>query len=165
MLVRDISSKTTTRGDRDAPTRRIWSLQYGPCWCRGVPGHADSFDLIRTGAPKPIPGRFGHNIVLISERVIEGSRSAVLDLVARVPDPKVVISVAICPATAGFWDALPGGWGSLNEIVDVDVRVGDCPSGRPEALLAAVLGQVEYLDSVGTQNVERDHYSGELSLQ
>lgn len=142
MLVQDISSKMTPMGERDYPTRRIWRLQYGPCWCRGVPGQKEAFDLMRMGPPETIPGPFGSNLLLISERILNGSRPAVRDLYERVPEPRIVISLATCPATGEFWDSLPGGWSLLSEIVDVDLRIRECASGNPEVLLAAVLGQV-----------------------
>lgn len=120
-------------------TRRIWRLQYGPCWCRGLPGESGSFDFVRTSSRETPLGTLDRNVLILPDRVIDGSQPVFLQLHDRVPNPRLVVTTAACPAAALFWKELPVGWSPVNDLVSVDVHVAECVSGYPEALMAAVL--------------------------
>lgn len=132
----------------DGPdARKIWVLQYGPCWCRGSPS-ADSiaFDFMRSRTLERDFGTLSHNLLIVTDRAPEGSRGVYVRTYERVPDPKLVIAVATCPAAGGFWDDLPGGWIATSEVIPVDLHVAECISGHPEVLLGAVLGHLLAVD-------------------
>lgn len=120
---------------------RIWRLQYGPCWCYGQPGESGSFDFVRTSSSEAAVGHLDFNVLILSDRVIDGSRPVFLQIYERVPGPKLVVAAASCPAATSFWDALPVGWTHVEELIPVDLRVDDCIGGRPEGLMAAVISR------------------------
>ncbi len=131
-------------GIRDAPgpppdtnDRRIWTLVHGPCWCRGTPGDTSSFDLSRYRAVDL--GEFDRDIVLVSDRIIDGSIPTLRRLYAETPDPKLVIAVGTCPAAETFWEHLKGRWTPVSEVIPIDLTVNECVSARPESLVAAIL--------------------------
>ena len=126
-----------------APARtRIWRLQFGPCWCHSSPAENASFDYVRLRRTSADLGVFQENLLIVSERVIEGSAKMYREVHSNVPDPKLVIAAGTCPTAHSFWDNLPGGWSSVEDIIPVDIRVDGCVSGNPESLLAAVLEHV-----------------------
>lgn len=118
---------------------RIQVIQHGPCWCRAGSGAAGSFDFIRSRGADLAADAFDRNVLLVSDRVIAGSERSLVLAHRRLPDPKLVVAVGHCPATEAFWAELPGGWVKAEEVIPVDLHVAECASGRPEALLAAVL--------------------------
>ncbi len=124
------------------PATRIWRLQFGPCWCHSAPSQASAFDYVRLRRTSADLGPLRENLLIVSERVIEGSARMYREVHSSVPDPKLVISAGTCPTAHQFWDDLPGGWAPVDEILPVDIRVAGCVSGNPEALVAALL---EYL--------------------
>jgi ech hydrogenase subunit C len=63
------------------------------------------------------------------------------------PDPKLVIAVPPCPAAGQFWEELPNGWGSVEDVIPVDVWVDECINGFPEALMTAVLTRLAQSDA------------------
>jgi len=117
---------------------RIWRLTYGPCWCQGIPAGNGAFDFVRMTISEPRPGP-GVNFLVVSNRVLDGSRAAFLSLHEEIPQPRWTIGAATCPAAEGFWDGLPIGWAPVQEVIPVDVQVGVCITGRPDALVTAVL--------------------------
>lgn len=121
----------------DLAHARIWTLLQGPCWCEGTPGKSSSFGLTRYRSVDL--GRFEAHILVVSNRVMDGSLPTLRRLYSEAPDPKLVIAVASCPTAEEFWEGLQGGWTPIEEILEVDVAVDECISGRPESLLAAVL--------------------------
>lgn len=121
---------------------RIWMLQYGPCWCRTVPTDTSSFDFVRLRRTKSDLGALGENLLVVSDRVIDGSARVFRQVYQEVPEPKLVISAAACPSASGFWDELPNGWSPVEDVLSVDIEVGECISGHPEELMAAVLRHV-----------------------
>lgn len=127
--------------DRE-PRTRIWRLQYGPCWCLSVPADSSSFDYVRMGRTAVDLGSLDQNLLIVSERVIDGTSKVYRKVYSEVPDPKIVISVATCPMAHRFWDELPNGWGPVREVLPIDVHVDECISRSPETLLATVLGHV-----------------------
>lgn len=128
------SARTSLRS-----ARHICRLQYGPCWCHGLPGETGSFDFVRTSFREVPLGDFDRNILILPERVIDGSGPVFLQFHDRVASPRLVVATAACPAAAAFWDDLPMGWSSIHELVPVDIHIGECISGYPDALMAAVL--------------------------
>lgn len=122
-------------------------LQYGPCWCRGVPGDTGSFDFIRQRRVDMDLGPLGANLVIVSERVLSGSGSVVRAVFDSVADPKIVIAAAVCPSARSFWDRAPVTWIPVAEVLPVDARVASCISGEPEALLGAVLSRLSGVGS------------------
>lgn len=119
--------------------RRIWRLQYGPCWCHGLPGETGSFDFVRTTICEAGLGNLDFNVLILSDRVIDGSQPVFLQVHQRVPSPRLVVATASCPAAAAFWDELPMGWSPVRDLVPIDLDIEECVSGHPEALMAAVL--------------------------
>lgn len=115
----------------------IWLLQYGPCWCRSTPTDGGSFDYVRMRRTLVEP--LEENLLIVSEKVIDGTAGIYRQVYDDVPHPKLVISAGTCPFASRFWDELPNGWDRVDEILPIDVHVEDCISGNPEALLAAVL--------------------------
>lgn len=125
-------------GEIAAQSNRISSLQFGPCWCRGLPNEVDAFDFVRlrtTTAGLPIE----ENLFIVSARVVEGAQRMVLQVYEEMPDPKLVIRGGVCLSTSRFWDRLPGGWVATDDVVPVDVQIDDCIAGRPEALLVSFM--------------------------
>lgn len=131
-------AETEPSGEARGDTFSIRVVQHGPCWCRTAAGPG-SFDFIRSRTSELSPGAFDRNLLIVSHRLIAGAERSVRSTYDALPDPKLVISAGHCRGTAEFWDELPGGWIPADELIPVDIQVGDCLSGRPEALLAAVL--------------------------
>lgn len=125
-----------------SPPVRIWRLQYGPCWCRSIPTEASSFDYVRLRRTTADLGSLEENLLIVSERVIDGCGKSYRQVYADVPDPKLVISAGTCPTSHRFWDELPNGWAPVEKILPIDIAVEDCISGSPEALMAAVISHV-----------------------
>lgn len=121
---------------------RIWLLQYGPCWCRTVPTDSGSFDYVRLRTTVADLGMLDENLLIVSDRVVDGAARVYRRLHRDVPDPKLVVAAGPCPHADRFWDDLPNGWSPVDELFAVDIHVDECISGRPEALLAAVLSHV-----------------------
>ena len=127
-------------------------LQYGPCWCRGVPGDTGSFDFIRHRKVDMDLGPLEANIVIVSERVLNGSIvRAVFD---SVPAPKIVVAAAVCPSARAFWDRAPITWVSVAELLPVDVMIDECISGQPEMLLGAMLSHLSNQHSTGPRSAQ-----------
>jgi NADH:ubiquinone oxidoreductase subunit B-like Fe-S oxidoreductase len=118
---------------------RIWVLQYGPCWCRSHPTDSSSFDYVRLRRTSADLGAWGENLLIVSARVIDGSNHLYRQVYSEMPDPKVVVAVPPCPAAGQFWEELPNGWGEVEELIPVDIRVDECMNGFPESLMSAVL--------------------------
>ena len=142
-----VRTERTTRPAREMPPEetgreavgRLWRLQFGPCWCQGLPGETGSFDFVRTYTSNVSLDSLGFNVLILSDRVIDGFRPVFLQLHERVPEPRLVLATAACPQAAPFWNDLPVGWSPVGDLVTVDVRVDECVNGRPETLVAAVL--------------------------
>lgn len=124
------------------PATRVWRLQYGPCWCRGVPPNAGSFDFVRFSTTTQDLGAFEGNIVIFSDRVVDGSLPVFLQVLEQAPDPKLVVSTLSCPYAARFWEELPVGWTPIEEVLPIDLHIEECVTGNPEELLAGVLGHI-----------------------
>lgn len=142
-------AETAAEGNRS----RIWVVQYGPCWCRAEPPVGGSFDFVRFRTAEVEPDPLDRDILVVSARVIVGSERTLRQVHGRIPDPKLVVATGHCPATRPFWEALAGGWTPVEELIPVDLVVGECFSGKPETLLAAVLGsgQVALAHHAGTE--------------
>lgn len=135
----------------ETPPSTVALLQYGPCWCRGVPGETGSFDFVRHRKVELDLGPLGANIVIVSERLLSPT---VAEVVFRgVPSPKIVVAAAVCPAARGFWDRAPISWVPADEVLPVDVAIDACISGEPEALLGAMLSRLS--DRAVTQSSVR----------
>lgn len=124
------------------PPTRIWRLQYGPCWCHSPPHESSSFDYVRLRRTSADFGAMSENLFVVSERVIDGSASLYRQVYSTVPDPKLVVATGTCPTSSQFWEDLPNGWIPVEEVLPVDVRVEECVSGKPEALVAALLSHL-----------------------
>lgn len=125
--------------ERPETRTRIWRLQYGPCWCQTRPSATASFDFAFSRTTSADLGRDEESLLIVSARVIDGTKQVVRQFYSDVPEPKIVISVGTCPATRPFWDELPVGWTPVGEILPVDLHVEECVSRYPEELMAAVL--------------------------
>ncbi len=126
----------------DRGATRIWLLQYGPCWCHTTATDTSSFDYVRLRKTAADLGPLEENLLIVSDRVIDGSGKSYRQVYADVPEPKLVVSVATCPHARRFWDELPNGWTPVDELLPIDLHVEECISGYPETLAAAVLAHV-----------------------
>lgn len=124
------------------PGVSIWLLHYGPCWCRSRPGHSGSFDYVRMRRTVAEVGSLEENLLIVSDRVIDGTGQTYRQVFHEVPDPKLAVSAATCPFAQQFWEELPNGWRPVEEILPIDIHVDACINGEPEVLLATVLGHV-----------------------
>jgi len=124
-------------------------LQYGPCWCRTVPTETSSFDFVRLRRTVTDLGSLEENLLVVSDRVVDGSVRVFRQVYQDVPEPKLVISAAACPSASEFWDDLPNGWSPVEDVLSVDIEVEECISGHPEELMAAVLRHVMAGDEWG----------------
>ncbi len=148
----------------DQGAARIWLLQYGPCWCHTTPTDTSSFDYVRLRKTEADLGTLEENLLIVSDRVIDGSGKSYRQVYADVPDPKLVVSVATCPHARRFWDELPNGWTPVDELLPIDLHVDECIRGYPEALAAAVLAHVlsdTERPSVETENREMSSVADE----
>lgn len=145
----------------DRRAARIWLLQYGPCWCRTPATETSSFDYVRLRKTEADLGSMEENLLIVSDRVIDGSGKSYRQVYADVPDPKLVVSAAACPTAHRFWDELPNGWTPVDELLPIDLHVDECINGHPEALAAAVLGHV--LDTSDDPSSEREDREMSLS--
>lgn len=126
----------------DRRATRIWLLQYGPCWCRTPATETSSFDYVRMRRTAADLGSMEENLLIVSDRVIDGSGKSYRQVYTDVPEPKLVVSAATCPHARRFWNELPNGWTPVDELLPIDLHVDDCINGQPEALAAAVLAHV-----------------------
>lgn len=134
MTETDIATEPSATGGR---RHRIWVLQFGPCWCHGAPRDDASFDFVRLR--KSEVSHLDSDVVVVSRRIVIGSEGLVRQIHDRLTPRRLVITTAHCPPTAEFWDHLPGGWIEAEELIPVDVRVGQCFSGYPEVVMAGIL--------------------------
>lgn len=114
-------------------------LQYGPCWCRGRPGDSGTFDLFRHRTVEMDLGPLTSNVMIVSERVLNGAEAMCRETYQSLPDPKIVIATAPCPSARTFWNEAPLAWMPVRDLLPVELSLDDCVSGRPESLLGAVL--------------------------
>lgn len=152
------------RREAPDPEVRIWLLQYGPCWCRTAPTDASSFDYVRLRKTVADLGALEKNLLIVSDRVVDGSAQVYRQVHRDVPDPKVVVAAGACPFAHRFWDELPNGWSPVDELLAVDIHIDECISGNPEALLAAVLSHVFSRDGTGSDDHTGDG-QGPLRLE
>lgn len=129
-------------GKSSESAARVWRLQYGPCWCGGTPPNTGSFDFVRFSTTTQDLGTFERNIVIFSDRVIDGSLPVFLQVLEQVPDPKLVVATLSCPYAARFWEELPVGWTPIEEVLPIDLYIEECVTGKPEELLVGVLGHI-----------------------
>lgn len=120
-------------------TTAVAVLQYGPCWCRGMPGDAGTFDLFRQRTVEMNLGPLAANVMLVTERVFNGAEAMCRYVYESLDDPKIVVSTGPCPSASQFWDEAPLAWTPVEDVLPVDVRIDVCVSGRPESLLGAIL--------------------------
>ncbi len=132
----------TAHSQEIQPPNRIWRLQFGPCRCSSGPTASSSFDYMRLRRTRGEFGTMRDNLLIVSERVIDGSAAMHRQVYSTVPDPKVVVATGTCPMSHDFWDDLPNGWIPVEEVLPVDIRVDDCVNGKPEALVAAILSHL-----------------------
>lgn len=88
------------------------------------------------------PTELGRSLLIVSERVPNGSQPHFLALHRDVPEPRFTIAAASCPAAAPFWDSLPGGWLDVREVIPVDGVIDECITGHPEQLMVTVLNSL-----------------------
>ncbi len=141
----------------DRGATRIWLLQYGPCWCHTTATDTSSFDYVRLRKKAADLGSMEKNLLIVSDRVIDGSGKSYRQVYADVPEPKLVVSAATCPHARRFWDELPNGWTPVDELLPIDLHVDECINGYPEALAAAVLAHVlGDTDKPAVERVDRE---------
>lgn len=98
-------------------------------------------------------GPLDANLVIVSERVVSGSRQVCEQVLESVPEPRLVIATATCPAAKAFWAEAPLSWIPAGDVLPVDLTVDSCVSGEPEALLGVVLA---YLAEAGAHGGSLD---------
>jgi len=119
----------------------MWTLHFGPCFCHAYPASEESFDFMRFRTAKLEASLLRVNILVVSDRVIDGSLPTFHMLLDRVPSPRLVFAAAICPSASRFWDALPVGWTPTSELLQLDAHISECIRGNPEILTTRVLAE------------------------
>lgn len=127
--------------DKSDPQRKIWTLHYGPCFCVAHPASGRSFDFVRFRTSTLNGTQLRVNVLVVSDRVIDGSLPMFHMLLDQVPSPRLVLSAAACPRASRFWDALPVGWTPTSEFLHLDGHIPDCIRGNPEVLASRVLSE------------------------
>lgn len=138
---RRASEHAVTSSEFESTAHRMWILQYGPCWCGGVPGNSGSFSLTRFRTYENAPG-LAINLLIVTQRVLKAATTTCRDIYRLIPEPRVVISTAYCPRTGPFWDNVPGGWAPADGLVPVSSHIDACVFGRPETLVTGVISLV-----------------------
>ncbi len=100
--------------ERQETSARIWVLQCGPCWCGSTPTEESTFDYLRFRKTVTDLGPQIENLVIVSERVIDGTAPTLRQVYEDAPEPKLVISAGPCPLASQFCDALPNGWDKVD---------------------------------------------------
>lgn len=137
-----VPTGTMSTGQTSNTGVEIWLLQYGPCWCRSPAPETGSFDYVRLRKSVADPGVLDESLLVVSDRVIDGTARMYRQVHQEVPEPRLVVATAPCPYANSFWDELPNGWGPVEDLLPIDLHIDDCISGNPEALLTGVLGHL-----------------------
>jgi Ni,Fe-hydrogenase III small subunit len=124
------------------PERKIWTLLYGPCFCHTHPASGESFDFLRLRTSKLEGDLFIPNILVVSDRVIDGAMPTYHKLLDQVPTPRLIFGASACPMAERFWDALPVGWTQASELMQLDAHISECIRGYPEILMTRVLAEL-----------------------
>ena len=116
-----------------------WMLHYDASSCNGCDIEVlactmprfdlERFGIINTGNP------FHADILLIT----------VKQIYSQMPNPKVVVAVAICACSGGIFKDCYNIYGGVDTVIPVDVYVPGC-AARPQSIIDGVLKAVELLE-------------------
>jgi ech hydrogenase subunit C len=138
--------------------RSPWILHYDASSCNGCDIEVlaaltplydvERFGIINTGNPKHA------DVFLVTGCVNEQNKEVLKNLYDQIPDPKVVIAVGICAASAGVFRECYNVMGGIDKLLPVDVYVPGC-AARPESIIDGVVKGLSILEQKRTQMKER----------
>jgi ech hydrogenase subunit C len=96
----------------------------------------ERFGIINVGNPKHA------DLFLVTGTVNHRNKKVLANLVAQMPDPKVVVALGACGLTGGVFREAYNVIGGVDKIVPVDVYVPGCPP-KPEAVIDGVVTGLE----------------------
>ena len=96
----------------------------------------ERFGIINVGNPKHA------DLFLVTGTVNHRNKKVLANLVAQMPDPKVVVALGACGLTGGVFREAYNVVGGVDKIVPVDVYVPGCPP-KPEAIIDGVVTGLE----------------------
>ena len=96
----------------------------------------ERFGIINVGNPKHA------DLFLVTGTVNHRNKKVLANLVAQMPDPKVVVALGACGLTGGVFREAYNVIGGVDKIVPVDVYVPGCPP-KPEAIIDGVVTGLE----------------------
>ena len=96
----------------------------------------ERFGIINVGNPKHA------DLFLVTGTVNHRNKKVLANLVAQMPDPKVVVALGACGLTGGVFREAYNVIGGVDKIVPVDVYVPGCPP-KPEAIIDGVIKGLE----------------------
>ncbi len=96
----------------------------------------ERFGIINVGNPKHA------DLFLVTGTVNHRNKKVLANLVAQMPDPKVVVALGACGLTGGVFREAYNVIGGVDKVVPVDVYVPGCPP-KPEAIIDGVIKGLE----------------------
>lgn len=72
------------------------------------------------------------------------SKDRVKDILSKIPEPKVVVSVGTCSLSCGVFSDSYAVEGPLSRWINIDINLAGCPP-RPSAILESILEAVNLL--------------------
>ncbi|BDU72801.1 NADH-quinone oxidoreductase subunit B family protein [Mesoterricola silvestris] len=88
------------------------------------------------------------DILCVTGPVTRTTREALRTIHAQLPDPKVVVAIGSCPATANVFAGSPVIDGPVDRIIPVDLFIPGCPP-RPNAVVQGIAEAIELLVAKG----------------
>jgi NADH-quinone oxidoreductase B subunit len=129
-------------------TKSLWAFHLGASACNNC-----DIEILDVLTPKFDVERFGivlvgsprhADVLLVSGFVNRHSMDRFKRVYEQTPNPKVVIAVGTCAASANMFRDSYNFVKPVDEIVPVDVYVPGCPP-KPEAIIAGVVKAIEKL--------------------
>ncbi len=104
-------------------------IEIGPCFCPRY--DAEQIGVVLQGTPKHA------DILLITGTMTLRASEAARRIYEQMPEPKAVIAVGSCAATANVFSGSPTNMGGVSDVIPVDVYVPGCPP-RPQAIIEGI---------------------------